>query len=288
MTRSDKLPAMPFYTGDWRKDPAVQALGYFERGVWFELLTIMWESEPRGKLMLNGRPMPEEALARLLGLDNQTVNQTLTTLLEYGVASVEPDTGVIYSRRMVRDEQIRMVRKEAGKKGGNPNLVNQSSKQTPTIRDKQNPTLSVSSSVSSSEEVISTATAVEGGEDTPPPSDSTDDRRDDKDNQSGSTAIPPCPHQRLIELYHEILPMCPRVRVWHETRQGLLRARWRDQPDLDYWRRFFGYVAQSDFLTGNSEPSKGRPPFVADLEWIIRPVNYSKIVEGRYHQDKAA
>lgn len=78
--------------------------------------------------MLNGKAMPDEALARLLGLDNQILTTTLTTLLTYGVASRDPETGAIMSRRMVRDEEIRKIRKECGSKGGNPNLVNQ----TPT------------------------------------------------------------------------------------------------------------------------------------------------------------
>lgn len=148
MSKSDKLPAMQFYTGDWRKDPGVQALNYEDRGIWFEMLCLMWESDERGKLMLNGRKIPEEGLARLLGLDNQKLNQTLTTLLTYGVASVEPDTGVIYSRRMVRDEEIRKIRQESGKKGGNPRLVNQK----PNQAAKQKSTPSFSSSFSSSKQ----------------------------------------------------------------------------------------------------------------------------------------
>src|ERR1700733_14857714 len=87
--RSRKIPAMQFYPGDWRKDPGVQSLAYFERGVWFEILMLMHESEERGKLILNGNPMPLDALGRLLGLDNQTLTTTLTALLAYGVMSRE-------------------------------------------------------------------------------------------------------------------------------------------------------------------------------------------------------
>ena len=63
-----KLPSWQFYPGDWRKDPGVQALNYEERGIWFEVLLLMYESEERGKLLLNGNPMPMDRLARLLGL----------------------------------------------------------------------------------------------------------------------------------------------------------------------------------------------------------------------------
>lgn len=139
-----KLPAIQFYVGDWKKDSGVQSLSYHDRGVWFEILCLMHESDQRGKLLLNGKKMPEDALARVLGLDNQSLTTTLTTLLTYGVTSVCEETGALCSRRMIRDEKLRQIRKEAGSKGGNPILVNQKS----TTGVKQNPTPSSSSSVS--------------------------------------------------------------------------------------------------------------------------------------------
>jgi len=148
----NKLPAIQFYVGDWRKDPGVQALNYHDRGVWFEMICLMHESEQRGKLLLNGAAMPEDALARILGLDNQILTTTLTTLLTYGVATRCDDSGAIMSRRMIRDENLRKVRAECGKQGGNPNLVNQK----PTTKVNQKPTPSSSSSFSiSSTRVLS-------------------------------------------------------------------------------------------------------------------------------------
>lgn len=143
-----KLPAFQFYPGDWRKDMGVQSLNYFDRGVWHEMLCLMHESERRGVLVLNGQAMSEDALARLLGLDKQILTAAITTLLTSGVASREPDTSAIFCRRMVRDEKLREIRTEAGKKGGNPALL----KQNPTtpVKDtsKQKPTPSSSSSSS--------------------------------------------------------------------------------------------------------------------------------------------
>lgn len=141
-----KLPAFQFYPGDWRKDPGVQSLDYEARGVWFEILCLMHEAEPRGMLTLAGKAMSDEALARLLGLDKYHLNQILSKLAEHGVSSVDPATGALCSRRMIKDENLRQIRQNAGKKGGNPVLV----KQNPTTRDKQNPTPSSSSSVSPS------------------------------------------------------------------------------------------------------------------------------------------
>lgn len=123
-----KLPAFQFYPADWRKDPGVQSLSYHDRGVWFEILCLMHESEQRGRLLLNGNPMPDEALARLLGLDKQILTKTLTTILSYGVATRALD-GALVNRRMVRDEELRKIRQLAGKQGGNPILLKQSSNQ---------------------------------------------------------------------------------------------------------------------------------------------------------------
>lgn len=179
----DKLPSFQFYPGDWRKDSGVQSLSFHDRGVWFEIILFMHESEERGVLLLNGKPMPEEALARLLGLDKQNLTTTLTTLTTYGVAKVRQSDGAIYCERMVREEHIRKVRAESGKKGGNPALLNQKANQNPTTQVKQNattglkqiPTPSSSSSSSSSKQEESSYQGAEvtrqgmGGAEVPPP-----------------------------------------------------------------------------------------------------------------------
>lgn len=144
-----KLPAFQFYPGDWRKDMGVQSLNFHDRGVWWEMLCLMHESEQRGKLLLNGVAIGDESLSRLLGLDKQILTTTLTTLLTSGVASRDEVSGAILCRRMVRDEYIRKVRSEAGSKGGNPALLNQNS----TIGDKQITTPSSSTTVSTSPSV---------------------------------------------------------------------------------------------------------------------------------------
>jgi hypothetical protein len=145
---SGKLPAFQFYVGDWRKDPGVQSLDYETRGIWFEMICLMHESDERGVLLLNGKPMPEAALANLLRLDNQKLTTTLTTLLTYGVAKSRPEDGAIFCKRMVNDEKLRQVRKAAGSMGGNPLLLNQ--KPTTGVKQVPTPSSSSSSSVSSS------------------------------------------------------------------------------------------------------------------------------------------
>lgn len=112
-----KAPAFQFYTGDWRKDPAVQSLDHEHKGIWIDLLCIMWDSPERGRLVLpNGDPMPDEAICSNLGLPLGKWEKSRSKLVAYGVAS-EDSHGVLYNRRMARETDLSRVRAEAGRKG---------------------------------------------------------------------------------------------------------------------------------------------------------------------------
>jgi hypothetical protein len=97
-----------------------------------------------------------------------------------------------------------------------------------------------------------------------------------------------CPHKDIISVYHEVLPMCPEVREWTPARATQLRARWNEstsRQNLDYWRTFFEYVKSCSFLVGH-QPDQKRRPFFADLEWITKSANFTKIREGKYERSK--
>lgn len=104
--------------------------------------------------------------------------------------------------------------------------------------------------------------------------------------------LPDCQHQAVIDLYHQHLPTLRKVEVWNAARQGYLRQRWREVaaelPNrtavdvLTWWAEFFQHIAKSKFLTGRIQHKDGRA-FAADLEWILKPSNFAKIIEGKYH-----
>lgn len=105
-----------------------------------------------------------------------------------------------------------------------------------------------------------------------------------------SRAADPCPHQAIIDLYHQTIPTGRRVRQWTEARRAKLRARWKEEPNrqcLEWWKEFFAYIGRSDFLTGRTY-TPGRKPFELDLEWIVTPGNFVKIIEGKYQNQEAA
>lgn len=123
MPKKYDLPAMPFYVGDWLKCPEVRALPPDYRGLWFDLICFMWESTERGVMVKpNGKPYGDSEIVRMVGLDNQNSGIWLTYLLDNEVCSRRLD-GAIFSKRMVKDEELRALRREMGKKGGNPHLL---------------------------------------------------------------------------------------------------------------------------------------------------------------------
>ena len=110
------------------------------------------------------------------------------------------------------------------------------------------------------------------------------DKEKEKENKKTledyvETHVSTCPHQDIISLYHEVLPELPPVKLWTDQRQAILRARWLEDPQrqcLEWWREYFAKVRGSPFLMGKEKEWR------ADLEWIIRPKNMPKILEGRY------
>jgi hypothetical protein len=84
--------------------------------VLIDLLTIMFDSD--GELTLNGEAYPLNALGKRLGLDPETLEKTLATLMKYGAIS-QNDTGIYYSDwikdRIDEVDTMREKRSRAGK-----------------------------------------------------------------------------------------------------------------------------------------------------------------------------
>ena len=99
---------------------------------------------------------------------------------------------------------------------------------------------------------------------------------------------PDCPQKEIVTLYHEILPELPVVRDWTPQRQEFLRARWKSNSEyqsLDFWRQYFLSIRNMDWLMGRKEGRDGRP-FFATLEWLVRPSNFTNVIEGKYMNRK--
>jgi len=95
--------------------------------------------------------------------------------------------------------------------------------------------------------------------------------------------LPPCPQNKIIEIYNDTLPELPRCKTLSESYRKMLRTRWREDGErqsLEWWQNFFETkIKASSFLMGK------KTEFTADLTWIVRPKNFTKIINGNY-EDK--
>lgn len=91
------------------KDPALRAVSSASRGLWIDMLCLMWESSRRGFLVHStGRFVSTEQLARMTGNSVDETTSMLRELEDCGVLSRTED-GILYSRRMNRDERERQA-----------------------------------------------------------------------------------------------------------------------------------------------------------------------------------
>jgi hypothetical protein len=116
---------------------------------------------------------------------------------------------------------------------------------------------------------------------------------------SPAPRLPDCPHQSIIDAYARHLPMLTQPRTWEGNRQKLTRSRWQwvltsRKPDgsrraetaeqaLSYFDTFFAHVAESDWLTGRTGKWAR-----CNLEWLMTAGNFAKVIDGNYHDQKAA
>lgn len=255
-----KNPAAMWYFNDWVRDlgPHPAEIG----GYWMLVLSDLHWQEDRGKATKT-----VEQWSRILRTDADTTQRVLNYILNekiaVGNAESQNNNGkiTIECRRMVKEQKERELnrlrqQRHKKKKGGNAKVTDKSQK-------SHNPS-SITSSITPPYSSSINKDIVSSKEDTRPRS------------KSGSS----CPHKEIIEVYHEELPELPRVRVWNETSKRNLRSRWsedKERQTVGWWRTWFREeVSPSDWLMGRVKD------FRADLSWLVGPVNFAKVMNGRF------
>jgi len=101
-------------------------------------------------------------------------------------------------------------------------------------------------------------------------------------NKHTTPSAPSCPYQDIVDVYHEILPNLPEVKILSDKRKKYLKSRWlgsKAAQEVGWWRDYFEKVSQSDFLMGRTENK-----FQANFEWLITESNFIKVLEGNYER----
>lgn len=121
------------------------------------------------------------------------------------------------------------------------------------------------------------------------------------DPEAAPKRSPECPAQAIVDLYHQHMPDNPRCKLLNDARRGAIRARWKEaarltckpfgyanrEDGLKAWGEFFAICADSEFLTGKRPGLQGKPPFIADLDFLISPSGFTRTLENKYHREAA-
>lgn len=100
--------------------------------------------------------------------------------------------------------------------------------------------------------------------------------------QVGGSEANPCPFVKITELYQCHCPSYPKLRGLSGNRRKAVAARWREYPNLDTFRELFRKAEESKFLKGFNDRN-----WRADFDWLMKPSNMQKVLEGKYDDNKA-
>lgn len=104
------------------------------------------------------------------------------------------------------------------------------------------------------------------------------------DDQKVKAAQVHIPYDQILAAFAKRLPSFPQPRKLDPDRRQAVKAIWTKEEDygtVDFFDRYFGYVAKSDFLMGETGWKS------CNFDWIFKPKNFRKIIEGTYHKDES-
>lgn len=125
---------------------------------------------------------------------------------------------------------------------------------------------------------------------------SADDSGDKKNSQEGAKpGLPVCPVQKVVDLYHEVLPELPKVRLLNDGRRRAVSKVWKwvltsaktdGQPRatnaaeaLDWLRQYFTIARGNDFLMGRSPRSGEHANWQCDLDFLLTDRGMKHVIE---------
>lgn len=114
-----KKPWFKFSPTRWLGEMRLRLVSRAARSFWLDLMCLMHESPLIGYLYVGDKAPSHEDLARMFGDTPAEVGAMIAELTAAGVCSVT-DEGVIYSRGMVRDQEISEKGREDIKRRGGP------------------------------------------------------------------------------------------------------------------------------------------------------------------------
>jgi uncharacterized protein YdaU (DUF1376 family) len=263
-------PWLPWFHGDFLR--ATQGWTVTERGVYFLLLGASWEMGPL--------PDDRRRLAGIVGAQLDEFDDAWKTVRSKFTLT---DRGLINPRlELHRDKQA--LRSEKARQ---------------SVMNRWQGNLALDTNVSTNEDTDvhtneGTSVILEGIRSGIRSGYSSDLRS--QNSEKGKNSSRPAAaftsatfHDEVVAAYHRQCPHLAGIKTWPKHRRAKLNARIRERcadgkpaDTVNYWDAFFASVAASDFLSGRTAK-----PFTANIDWLLGPENFPKVIEGNYANRKS-
>lgn len=125
----------------------------------------------------------------------------------------------------------------------------------------------------------------------------------DKPTASSPAKLPTCPHQAIVDLYHEVLPELPGCRLLPDSRKRAIAKTWgwvltskkADQSaratnaeEAQAWfRKYFELARENDFLMGRTARNGDHANWKCDLDFLLTDRGMKHVIEKTEPRDAA-
>lgn len=122
---------------------------------------------------------------------------------------------------------------------------------------------------------------------------------DDGDTSPGG-AVPRCPVEQIVAIYHEVLPDLPRVKLMSDDRREGMRKLWKfaltepksdgkpratnAEEALSWVRGYFERARDNDWLMGRTQRTNGHQGWECDLDFLLSKKGMKHVIEKTREQ----
>lgn len=116
-----------------------------------------------------------------------------------------------------------------------------------------------------------------------------------KPSASSAAKLPTCPTQAVIDLYHEVLPNLPKVRLHTKDRVKAIRKVWEwvltskktdgarraetSEQALEWLRSYFERATENDFLMGRTPRTDVHANWQCDIDFLMTDRGMKQVIE---------
>lgn len=128
-----------------------------------------------------------------------------------------------------------------------------------------------------------------------PPDTETDTEKEPNGSVGSADRLPRCDTQTVVDLYHEILPELPSVRLMNDQRRKAVSSLWRfaltsrkadgspratTGPEAMEWiRGYFTRARDNDFLMGRGHKAPGHEGWQCDFDFLLTEKGKKHVIE---------